>query len=208
MHMRIRNPLLCAVLAFAISACALGPRPTLVADIPVNDAGIVAILDRFANADNAEFTATYRITVNYGSLETTASVAQQQGERSVTIGEIRYLVETGSTRTCELANSTCVNGLDDTKVSDVQITHQFWSRATEQRLRIDAGRNIGPAEQYVAVFANTTVDCVSVPVVGGTKVYCVTEDGVLAHYAGPDLLIELTSYTNDVDRELFSIGGT
>ena len=83
--MRIRNPLLCAVLAFAISACALGPRPTLVADIPVNDAGIVAILDRFANADNAEFTATYRITVNYGNLETTASVAQQQGERSVTI---------------------------------------------------------------------------------------------------------------------------
>jgi hypothetical protein len=206
--MRIRELFLCAVLALSVSACALGPRPTLVEDIPVNDAGIVAILDRFANADSAEFTASYRITVNYGNLATTATVTQEQGERSITIGQIRYLVETGNTRTCELANSTCVKGLDDTKVSDVQITHQFWSRATEQRLRVDASRNIGPAEQYVAEFAETTVDCVSVPVVGGTKVYCVTPDGVLAHYAGPDLLIELTSYTNDVDRELFSVGRT
>jgi hypothetical protein len=47
-----------------------------------------------------------------------------------------------------------------------------------------------------------------VPVVGGTKVYCATDEGVLAHYAGPDLLIELTDYSTTVNRELFSIGGT
>ena len=206
--MRSRNPLLSVALAFAVSSCAIGPRPTLVADIPVNDSGIVAILDRFDEADRAEFTASYRITLNYGNLATDAIVSQSQGERSITIGDVRYLVETGSTRTCVLTKSSCTSGLDDTKVSDFQITHQFWSRATEQRLRVDAGRNIGPSEQYVAEFADTVVDCVSVPVVGGTKVYCVTQDGVLAHYAGPDLLIELTSYSNDADQELFSIGGT
>lgn len=206
--MRIQNLVLLIASAGVLSACATGPRPTLVADIPVNDAGIVAVLDAFDLADSAEFTANYRITVNYGNVAVNASVTQKQRERSVTIGDIRYLVETGSTRTCMLSNSTCTRGLDDTKVSDVQITHQFWSRATAQRLRIDASRNIGPTEQYVAVFANADTNCVSVPVVGGTKVYCVTRDGVLAHYAGPDLLIELTEYSNEVDQTLFAIGGT
>lgn len=206
--MRIQNLVLLIASAGVLSACATGPRPTLVADIPVNDAGIVAVLDAFDLADSAEFTANYRITVNYGNVAVNASVTQKQRERSVTIGDIRYLVETGSTRTCMLSNSTCTQGLDDTKVSDVQITHQFWSRATAQRLRIDANRNIGPTEQYVAVFANADTNCVSVPVVGGTKVYCVTRDGVLAHYAGPDLLIELTEYSNEVDQTLFAIGGT
>ncbi len=206
--MRIQNLVLLIASAGVLSACATGPRPTLVADIPVNDAGIVAVLDAFDLADSAEFTANYRITVNYGNVAVNASVTQKQRERSVTIGDIRYLVETGSTRTCMLSNSTCTQGLDDTKVSDVQITHQFWSRATAQRLRIDASRNIGPTEQYVAVFADAATNCVSVPVVGGTKVYCVTQDGVLAHYAGPDLLIELTEYSNEVDQTLFAIGGT
>ncbi|MBL6635673.1 MAG: hypothetical protein O3B40_02550 [Actinobacteria bacterium] len=206
--MRIQNLVLLIASAGVLSACATGPRPTLVADIPVNDAGIVAVLDAFDLADSAEFTANYRITVNYGNVAVNASVTQKQRERSVTIGDIRYLVETGSTRTCMLSNSTCTQGLDDTKVSDVQITHQFWSRATAQRLRIDASRNIGPTEQYVAVFADADTNCVSVPVVGGTKVYCVTQDGVLAHYAGPDLLIELTEYSNEVDQTLFAIGGT
>ena len=206
--MRIQNLVLLIASAGVLSACATGPRPTLVADIPANDAGIVAVLDAFDLADSAEFTANYRITVNYGNVAVNASVTQKQRERSVTIGDIRYLVETGSTRTCMLSNSTCTEGLDDTKVSDVQITHQFWSRATAQRLRIDASRNIGPTEQYVAVFANADTNCVSVPVVGGTKVYCVTRDGVLAHYAGPDLLIELTEYSNEVDQTLFAIGGT
>lgn len=206
--MRIQNLVLLIASAGVLSACATGPRPTLVADIPVNDAGIVAVLDAFDLADSAEFTANYRITVNYGNVAVNASVTQKQRERSVTIGDIRYLVETGSTRTCMLSNSTCTQGLDDTKVSDVQITHQFWSRATAQRLRIDASRNIGPTEQYVAVFANADTNCVSVPVVGGTKVYCVTRDGVLAHYVGPDLLIELTEYSNEVDQTLFAIGGT
>ena len=206
--MRIQNLVLLIASAGVLSACATGPRPTVVADIAVNDTGIVAVLDAFDLADSAEFTANYRITVNYGNVAVNASVTQKQRERSVTIGDIRYLVETGSTRTCMLSNSTCTQGLDDTKVSDVQITHQFWSRATAQRLRIDASRNIGPTEQYVAVFANADTNCVSVPVVGGTKVYCVTRDGVLAHYAGPDLLIELTEYSNEVDQTLFAIGGT
>ena len=206
--MRIQNLVLLVASAGVLSACATGPRPTLVADIPVNDAGIVAVLDAFDLADSAEFTANYRITVNYGNVAVNASVTQKQRERSVTIGDIRYLVETGSTRTCMLSNSTCTQGLDDTKVSDVQITHQFWSRATAQRLRIDASRNIGPTEQYFAVFATADTNCVSVPVVGGTKVYCVTQDGVLAHYAGPDLLIELTDYSNEVVQTLFAIGGT
>ncbi|NBS29582.1 MAG: hypothetical protein EBS76_03505 [Actinobacteria bacterium] len=206
--MRTRILVLLLANAAVLSACAAGPRPTLVADVPVNDAGIVAVLDAFELADAAEFTASYRITVNYGNITVNASVTQKQRERSITIGDIRYLVETGNTRTCTLSNSTCTKGLDDTKVSDVQVTHQFWSRATAQRLRTDASRNIGPTEQYVAEFAGIDTNCVSVPVVGGTKVYCVTQDGVLAHYAGPDLLIELTDYSNEVDQTLFAIGGT
>ena len=191
-----------------LSACALGPRPTLVEDLPVGDANIVSLLDIFALVVSAEFTDSYHINVNYGNTAATATVTQGEQERSITIGDTRYLIETDRTRTCNLASSSCSQGLDDTKVSDLQITHQFWSRATEQRLRIDASRNIGPSESYLAEFADTQVNCVSVPVVGGTKVYCATDEGVLAHYAGPDFLIELTDYSTTVNRELFSIGGT
>jgi len=176
-----------------LSACALGPRPTLVEDLPVGDANIVSLLDIFALVDSAEFTASYRINVNYGNTAATATVTQGEQERSITIGDTRYLIETGRTRTCDLASSSCSQGLDDTKVSDLQITHQFWSRATEQRLRIDASRNIGPSESYLAEFADTQVNCVSVPVVGGTKVYCATDEGVLA--ITPDLTFSLNSPT-------------
>ena len=206
--MRLSTFIIVLCSSITLSACALGPRPTLVEDLAVGDANIVALLDTFALVDSAEFTASYRINVNYGNTAATATVTQGEQERSITIGGTRYLIETGRTRTCDLASSSCSHGLDDTKVSDLQITHQFWSRATEQRLRIDASRNIGPSESYLAEFADTQVNCVSVPVVGGTKVYCVTDEGVLAHYAGPDLLIELTDYSTAVNRELFSIGGT
>lgn len=206
--MRLSTFIIVLCSSIMLSACALGPRPTLVEDLPVGDANIVSLLDIFALVDSAEFTASYRINVNYGNTAATATVTQGEQERSITIGDTRYLIETDRTRTCDLASSSCSQGLDDTKVSDLQVTHQFWSRATEQRLRIDASRNIGPSEAYLAEFADTQVNCVSVPVVGGTKVYCATDEGVLAHYAGPDLLIELTDYSTTVNRELFSIGGT
>ena len=74
--MRIRNHLVLIALGLALSACATGPRPTLVANIPVNDAGILSILDRFERADQVEFTASYRINVNYGNRVTNATVTQ------------------------------------------------------------------------------------------------------------------------------------
>ena len=136
--MRLSTFIIVLCSSITLSSCALGPRPTLVEDLPVGDVNIVSLLDTFALVDSAEFTAVYRINVNYGNTTATAIVTQGEQERSITIGDTRYLIETGRTRTCDLESLSCSQGLDDTKVSDLQVTHQFWSRATEQRLRIDA----------------------------------------------------------------------
>lgn len=192
----------------AVSACAVGLRPELIDEVAVDDLGIEAVLDAFSTTSETPFTANYEIHVNYGNTTTTATVSQRGAEHSVTIGTVRYLVEVGLSRTCDLTSATCTNGLDDTKVSDIQLTHQFWSRATAQRLRIDATRNIAPAESYEAVFAGQVATCASVPVVGGSKVYCSLANGVLAYYGGPDTTIQLTGYTETADDQLFAVGGT
>ena len=126
--MRLPTFIIVLCSSITLSACALGPRPTLVEDLPVGDANIISLLDTFALVDSAEFTATYRINVNYGNTTATAIVTQGEQERSITIGDTRYLVETGRTRTCDLASSSCSQGLDDTKVSDLHPNPTTWGQ--------------------------------------------------------------------------------
>ena len=49
--------------------------------------------------------------------------------------------------------------------------------------------------------------CVSVPVSGGTKVWCALECGPLASYQGPDVVITLTSFAPAGDEALFARTG-
>jgi hypothetical protein len=197
---------------WALAACATGPRPTLAEgtsiDEPIGDAATDLVLAKFANRSDAAFTASYTITNNFGPIVREAIVAHDgTGRRSITIGEVRYLLTAAGSTTCRLLTGDCTEGANDAAISDLQVTHQFYARSAAARLRNDASRRVGPTDSYNAEFAGQEVTCVSVPVAGGSKVYCVTSSGVLATYQGPDVLIELIEYVDQFSENLFSRAG-
>jgi len=198
-----RGALCVAAVAFS-AGCAGGTRPYFATEEPVTDPAIDAVLSRLATAGDANFTARYTIVTKFGDRMTTATVAQDGQRRSITIGDIRFLVTSSSSLTCELDTGVCTEGLRDAMVSDVQVTNEFWGRAMENRLRTDAGRNIAPATASDYPVDGLTAVCAAVPVVGGVKSYCALDSGVLAGYDGADLTIELTAYSDTVDATLFS----
>jgi hypothetical protein len=195
-----------------MAACATGPRPTLAEgtsiDEPIGDIATDLVLAQFAQLDAAAFTASYTITNNFGPIIREAIVTHDGIERrSVTVGEVRFLLIPDGSSTCRLLTGDCTDGANDAAISDLQVTHQFYSRSAAARLRNDASRRVGPTDSYTAEIAGQQVSCVSVPVAGGSKVYCVTSTGVLAAYQGPDVLIELIEYSNQVNQDLFSRAG-
>ena len=200
------------VSGLALSSCATGPRPTLAEgtsiDEPVGDSATDSVLANFALIDGAAFTASYTITNNFGPVIREAVITHDgEDQRSITVGEIRYLLTAEGSFTCRLLTGECADGANDATISDLQVTHQFYSRSAAARLRNDAGRRIGPTEGYTAEIAGVEANCVSVPVSGGSKVYCVTGTGLLAAYQGPDVLIELTEYSDQASADLFSRAG-
>lgn len=192
----------------AVTGCMTGPRPTLVDRPVVDDPAIAAVLERLDRADGARFTARYLIVTKYGGATTMAVVTQDGDRRSTTVGTVRFLVDADGSRTCDTVTGTCRTGIDDTAVSDVQVTHQFWYRSMANRLRIDADRNIASATPSTYDVAGRSATCVAVPVVGGQKSYCAFDSGVLAGYDGADLTIDVTEYSDIPDQSLFAASGT
>ena len=198
-----------AASALLLTGCITGERPTLAdgADTATGDAAVDAVLQRLALADDAVFTAGYEVTNNFGPLTRTATVTQLgDGRRSVTVGEVRFLLGGVRTATCTLGSATesCTSTIDDVRLSDLQITHRFYARSAASRLRTDAARRVGDTEGYTAEFAGRTATCVSVPVSGGTKVWCALDEGPLASYQGPDVVVTLTSFSPEGDESLLS----
>jgi hypothetical protein len=196
------------LIAAVLSGCATGPRPTLVDRPVVRDPAIAAVLDRLDRAEDATFTAEYTIVTKYGGATTTAVVTQDGERRSTTIGTVRFIIDAAGSRTCDTVTGACATGIDDAAVSDTQLTHQFWYRATANRLRTDAERDIAPASASLYEVAGATATCVAVPVIGGVKSYCALDSGVLAGYDGADLTIDLTDYSPEADSRLFAASGT
>jgi hypothetical protein len=197
-----------------LTGCLTGDRPTLAEEsavgAPVGEPSVDAVLQRLGNVDDAVFTAEYQITNNFGPVTKDATVAQTaERARSVTVGDIRFVIDGPAVATCDLRSGadTCTSSIDDAAISDLQVTHQFYGRSAANRLRTDAARRVGPTEGYQAEFAGRSATCVSVPVSGGSKVYCALDEGVLASYQGPDVLIELTSFDATPDEALFALEG-
>ncbi|CAN5577736.1 hypothetical protein BH23ACT3_BH23ACT3_00300 [soil metagenome] len=197
--------------SLGLAGCFTGERPTLAEEAavgaPVGDPASDAVLERFAAGPDATFTATYEITNNFGPITRDATVVQApERRRSVTVGHIRYVIDGPSAQTCDLdTGPPCTDRIDDAAISDLQITHQFYSRSVADRLRVDAERRVGPTDGYVVEIAGRTAHCVSVPVSGGSKVYCVLDEGILAQYQGPDVLIVMTGFDPSPDESAFDL---
>ena len=108
-----------------------------------------------------------------------------------------------SVATCNLTTAECEATINDARVSDVSVTHEFYGKSFAQRLRVDAGRRVGDPQSYSITQAGQQALCVDVPVVGGTNSYCALSNGVLARYDGNDLFIEMTAYSEFADETAF-----
>jgi hypothetical protein len=193
----------------ALTACATGPRPSFDANEPTleptGDAAVDAVLERLDAVDASQVTASYTILTRLGGLESQATVVQTpDGRRSITVNDIRFVEGNGTSATCTVSTGDCEATINDARLSDVQLTHDFYAPSMARRLRVDASRIIGPTTGYEITQAGQPALCVDVPVTGGTKVYCATESGVLARYDGADLLVELTTIDGNVDESAFA----
>jgi|SRR6056297_2457019 len=205
----ISTPLLAVIAALLLGACATGPRPSFDADEPADqltgDDAIDAVLDRLDRARVEQFTADYTVLTRLGGLESTATVVQaDNSRRSITINDVRFLDGSGTVATCNLTTDECEARINDARVSDVQITHDFYASSFARRLRVDAGRRLGASEGYTADIAGQSAVCADVTVSGGTKTYCALETGPLARYDGNDVAIELVELSTTFDEAAFA----
>jgi len=199
------RPVIAALAAsMIVTGCVTGDRPELEPVPVVDDAAAEVVLDRLARAGSVPFTATYDIIPSATGATTTAVVRQLEDQRRVTIGDVDYRIDNGSIRTCRLGTDECDDFANDALVSDLNLTHRFWSDGIATRLTVDAGRRIGFSEGRTDTIAGRAAACVDVPVLGGSVVYCALDAGVLARYFNADVSIELTSYTDDVDPGAFA----
>jgi hypothetical protein len=190
--------------ALAVTGCFTGPRAELEPVPVVDDAAASVVLDRLERADSVPFTATYDVIPSTTGDTTVAIVRQLDGQRRVTIGNIDFLTEAGTSRTCRRDDGECVDGLNDALISDLNITNRFWSGGIADRLTVDAARRVGFSEGHTETIAGRPAACADVPVLGGVVVYCALDAGVLARYFNADVTIELTSFTNEVDADSFA----
>jgi len=188
-----------AMLGALATGCITGERPELETVPIVDDAAASVVLERLERADSIRFTATYDVIPTTTGETTEAIVRQVDGRRRITFGDIDYLSDVASSRTCRLSDGECVDGLDDALISDLNITHRFWSDGIAARLTVDAARRVGFSEGHTETIAGRPAACADVPVLGGEVVYCALDAGVLARYFNADATIELTSFSNDVD---------
>lgn len=190
--------------AAALAGCATGLRPTLDPAPTVDDPAAAVVIERLERADSVNFTATYEITPTSTTQATPAIVRQLDGRRRVTIGDVDYLSDGTVSETCRRTAADCVDYIDDTRISDLAITHRFWSDGFSTRLSIDAARRVGFSEGRTDTIADRSAVCATIPVLGGEKLYCALDDGVLARYVGPDVTVQLTSFSNEVDAASFA----
>jgi hypothetical protein len=191
-----------------LAGCGTGLRPSFDADEPAQtatgDPAVDAVLDRLDRVGIARFTADYTILTRLGGAQSTASVVQAEDSRSsVTVNDIRF-IDGSTVATCNLTTDECEAIINDARVSDLQLTHDFYGDSFARRLRVDAARSLAPATGYADTIGGLPATCADVAVSGGTKVYCAIDAGVLARYDGADLRIDLVGFSDVPDETKFA----
>lgn len=183
-----------------LGGCFTGERPTLVERPSNDDPATQAVIDRLDTVSSAVFTATYEITPTLTGQPVTATVSQDGTRRRVTIGDVDFITDGTVVRTCSRTDDSCVDFLDDARVSDLNITHRFWGDAFRARLELDASRRVGFTEASDETIAGVPAACVDIPVpsaseLSGVVQYCALDAGPLARYIGADVKIELVEFS-------------
>lgn len=204
----ISGPVL-AVLLVASGGCATGSRPTLAEESSTGYPEVDAVLGQIGQLSTAQYSGRYDVLLRFGNVTTAVSASQSDGDRrSLTIGDVRYVVHGSITKTCTVSTGSCIGSIDPARVSDVQMTPDFFGTSLIARLRLDASRSIGPAVTTTEDIQGESATCVAIPITDATTTYCVFDNGVLARLDAPDLVVTMTGYSPEVDETLYSEGGT
>lgn len=201
----------------SLSGCFTGERPELLSDRtlpPLSDEAASSVIASLGSTPTVPFTVTYTVVTRYGGLEADASLAfDPELGTSVNIAEVRYLTKPdGSTLTCSTITGDCVTGIDETRVSDRQLTSSIFTVSAAERIRQDlkvavADSTTGPTE-----IAGRPTACAVIPVVDSSgvrreKSYCsFTEFGVVALLDTADLLITTVEVQTTADPSYFTGG--
>jgi hypothetical protein len=198
-----------------LAGCFTGERPhfTDTTALPVGsttgDANIDAVLTKFDGVTQGPVTVAYSVLTKYGNTTHQAVVELSGGNRNITIGNIRYIQAGTDSATCTIDGSVpCAAGINPQRVSDIGITVDFYAADAAKRLRRDAAAKIGPTTAATQTISQQPATCVQVPLAGGTAVYCVLDNGVLAKLDEGDVLITMTLYGPTADATHFVIPTT
>ncbi len=188
-----------------LSGCFTGKRPHFNDDpfpsgAVTGDAAIDAVLAKLDAPTTGPATAAYSVLTKFGNTSNTATVVLDQGSRSVTIGNVRYVQTATGAATCTEDNTVpCVDGLDAARVSDIGVTVDFYSAEAATRLRRDAQAVIAPTTPHVETIADQPAVCVDVPLAGGVAVYCALDSGLVARMDDGDVAVNLTLLSTTAD---------
>ena len=200
---RNRIALGAAAVTLVLSACATGPRPSLVQEPVVTDTVAQAELDRLDRGATATFTADYDIIPSQTGQVTHATVMQLGAQQRVTIGDVDYFTDGTVSRTCAVGGTNCVDSIDEARISNLSVTSKFWGPSVASKLELDSARSVDVSTGRTDTIANRPATCADVHVPSiegvGSVTYCAVDDGVLARYFGADVSIELTSFLPSVD---------
>lgn len=187
--------------AVLLTGCFTGQRPHFNNDpfspgSPTGDAAIDVVLAKLDNPTAGPATALYAVLTKFGNTTVAATVVLADDRRAVEVGAVRYLDLGEQQFTCTIDAATavstdCAGGLDAARISDVGITIDFYAAEAATRLRRDAQAQLSPAVAHDEVIANQNATCVSVALTGGTAIYCVLTNGLVAKLDDGDVLITL-----------------
>lgn len=193
---------LCTFAAAALlTGCFTGQRPHFNKDPfgPGNrtgDEAIDAVLSKLDTATAGPATALYTVLTKFGNTTVGANVVLDGARRSVEIGTTQYLTTDGRQYTCTVdpvtrLSTNCVDGFEPARISNIGVTVDFYAAEAAKRLRRDAQAQLSAAVAHDEVIANLDATCVSVALTGGTAVYCVLDNGLIAMLDDGDVLITL-----------------
>jgi hypothetical protein len=203
-----------ALLAVIGAGCATGQRPTLGSSVaigggtgePVGDEAVDSVLRLLEGEESPTYTARYRLTRKLGATQADGTVVRDGDQRSITVGDIRFLVGPDE-RTCNLATGECEDGVLEARISDVGVATTFYGPSPARALRVAFERRSGPPVAGAATVGGLQTTCVDVPVGGGVERYCAAPGGQVALWDTAATNVELVSQVDTADPAAFTIPG-
>lgn len=194
-----------------LAGCFTGKRPhfeessPLVAGTFTGDPAIDPLLTLLDAVGSGPATARYDALTKYGNTTRSAVVALDGTNRSITVGDVRYVQTATASFTCSTdTTQPCSDGWDTARIGDTLLTTDFYAADTAKRLRRDAQAALAPATATEEMLAGVPVACVQLQLPGGTAKYCVLSNGIVALLDDGDVRVALTSYLDSADPSAFA----